>query len=349
MALLFVYLLIAVSFSFLCSVLEAVMLSITPTFIDIKSEEKKPFAKDLQKFKANIDRPLSAILTLNTFAHTIGAAGVGAQAQIIWGDEYLSIISAIVTIIILIFSEIIPKTIGAKYWRQLAGISTNIVKFLIYVLYPLVYVSQLITSLIKKEEGESVLSRRDIKVITELAERKGIFEKGESTIIRNLLRFNTILVKDIMTPRTVVVAEQEETAIKELYKKKNIQRFSRIPVYDNNFDDITGFVLKDEVLVKIIEKEDDLPLKSIKREIQTVFDQLPIPKLFEYLMKKNEHIALVVDEYGGMKGVVTIEDVVETLFGMEIMDETDSTEDMQALARKNWERRAKELGLIKGK
>ena len=344
--LLFLYLFIALFFSFLCSILEAVILSITPSFIGIKIQEGKTYALELQKLKDNIDRPLSAILTLNTFAHTIGAAGVGAQAQLIWGNEYLSIISTILTLIILIFSEIIPKTLGANYWEQLAPFVSPTLKFMIFALYPLVIFSQFITKILKKDKDRSVFSRADFSAMTEMGAKSGIFRRDESKIIQNLLRFNKILVKDIMTPRTVVLAANEDTTVKEFYEKNRNLRFSRIPVFKESKDNPTGFVLKDELLVNIIEKNFDKKLGEMKRDIQVVYEQLPIPELFNYLMEKNEHIAVVIDEYGGMAGVVSMEDVIETLLGMEILDEMDSHADLQMLARKNWEKRARALGLI---
>ena len=347
MFLLSIYLFIALFFSFLCSILEAVILSITPSYIGIKLEDNKKLGEELQKLKDDIDRPLAAILTLNTFAHTIGAAGVGAQAQNIWGNEYLSIISIILTLLILFFSEIIPKTLGANYWEQLAPYATPVLKAMIAVLYPLVLVSQFLTKLLKKEKDKSIFTRADFSALTEIGLKSGVFKKEESKIIQNLIRFNKVLVKSIMTPRTVVLAADEEMTIKEFFEANKNLRFSRIPVYSNNIDNVTGFILKNKVLAGMIEKQENVKLKDIKREISVVYEQMQVPELFQFLMEKNEQIALVVDEFGGMQGVVTVEDIMETLLGMEIIDELDSHADLQMLARKSWERRAAALGLLK--
>ncbi len=342
----FVYLAIALGFSFLCSVLEAILLSVTPSYINIKIQDGKKAGEDLKMLKDDIDRPLSAILTLNTFAHTAGAAGVGAQAQLIWGVEYLTLVSIILTLLILFLSEIIPKTIGAMYWRTLAPFAAPLTKILVYTLYPAVWVSQLVTKLIKRDEKKSVLSRADFRAIAEIGIKDGVFRDSESAIIRNLLNFNSILVKNIMTPRTVVLAADEEMSIQAFHKNHQDLRFSRIPVYKNTIDSVTGFVLKDEILLNMINHNGEKPLRDIKRKIEIVPEVVSIPELFKLLVDKNVHIAMVVDEYGGMAGIVTMEDIIETLLGLEITDEYDSVDDLQALARENWEKRARRLGLL---
>jgi CBS domain containing-hemolysin-like protein len=345
MGLLILYLFIALFFSFLCSVLEAVLLSITPAYIGIALQQDPKLGKDLERFKDNVDRPLAAILTLNTFAHTIGAAGVGAQAQRLWGDAYLSLTSGVLTLIILIFSEIIPKTIGANHWKQLAPFTIRTLKVLIYSpLYPIIILSQFITKRLKKDKGRSVLSRADFTAMAEIGIKEGIFLKGESQIIRNILRFNNILVRHIMTPRTVVVSAQEDMPIIEFFKSFPDLRFSRIPIYKENLDDVKGYVLKDEVMFKLIHNEGNKPLKSIVRNIQVVPEHMPIPTLFNRLLEKQDQIALVVDEYGGTAGLISMEDIIETLLGMEIIDETDQVADLQTWARNNWEKRSRRLG-----
>lgn len=347
MALLLFYLFVALLFSFLCSVLEAVLLSITPFFIKLKLEEGKLLGHQLQNLKQDIDRPLGAILTLNTFAHTIGAAGVGAQAQHIWGDEYLSIVSAVMTVIILIFSEIIPKTIGASYWVKLTPFTVFMLRMLVIVLYPFVVIVPLITKLLKKKNaGQSHLSRDDFSTITDMGEKEGIIEKDESTVIKNILQFNKILVENIMTPRTVVFALDEEKSIKHAYQVSHNKAFSRIPVFSGSIDNVTGFVLKNDILIHFINKNVDKPLKDIKLNIPAINEQLPLPELFNRLLKDNAHIALVMDDYGGMAGIVTMEDIIETILGLEIMDEKDSIEDMQAFARETWKARARKMGLF---
>ncbi|WP_299754603.1 CNNM domain-containing protein [uncultured Pontibacter sp.] len=345
MGLLVLYLAIALFFSFLCSILEATLLSITPSHASILNSQSPALGNDLKEFKDNIDRPLAAILTLNTFAHTIGAAGVGAQAQYIWGEEYLTVISVVLTVIILIFTEIIPKTLGANYWKQLTPFTVRTLKILIYSpLYPFIILSQFITKRLKTEKGRSVLSRADFTAMAELGIKEGIFKKGESQIIQNILRFNSILVRHIMTPRTVIVSAQEDMTMTDFFRDFPDLRFSRIPIYSTNLDDIQGFILKEEVLYKIINNEGHLPLKSVLRKIQVVPEHMAIPTLFNRLLEQQEQIALVVDEYGGTAGLISMEDIIETLLGMEIIDELDQVADLQKWARQNWEKRARRLG-----
>ncbi len=345
MELLIIYLLVALLFSFTCSVLEAVILSVTPSFVSIKIENNRGYAKRLKKLKDEIDRPLAAILTLNTFAHTIGAAGVGAQAQKIWGNEYLSLVSAILTILILVFSEIIPKTIGANYWRSLTPATVAILRVLMIVLYPFVWLSQQITKIFNIRDRKNILSRADLSTMADIAVKEGVMRHGESRIIKNVARFNRLRVKDIMTPRTVLFATAESMTVKEFYEKHQEVKFSRIPVYRKNIDHITGYVLKHDLLMKKIEGENDIQLKNFSRKIPTVYVSLPIPELYNFLILKNEHIALVVDEYGGTAGVVSLEDVIETILGMEIVDETDNIADMRKAARDRWKDRARRMGI----
>lgn len=358
MGLLILYFTASIGFSFLCSVWEAVLLSVTPSFVEIKNKEGARAGRLLKQFKDDIDRPLSAILTLNTMAHTLGAIGVGAQAGRLYGNSSLMVggmelpfsteafIGAAMTLAILILSEIIPKTIGANYWERLAGFTANSIHLLIYALIPLVWLSQLITRKMKKDKFRSVLSRADFTAMAEIGEKEGIFRRSESKIIQNLMRLNTIRTKDIMTPRTVVKAADQERTVADFYQANPRLQFSRIPVYENTNDHINGFVLKDEILDCMIRENGNRRLKEIMREIIIVNEQMALPELFNRLIEKREHIALVVDEFGGMAGIVTMEDVIETLLGLEIVDEQDNIEDMQSLARQNWHKRARALGLI---
>jgi len=345
--LIIVFFLVSIIFSFLCSVWEAVLLSITPAYVETLKERGSPIGKQLDSFKKDIDRPLAAILTLNTIAHTVGAIGVGAQASKIWGDSIIStmVVPVVMTLAILILSEIIPKTIGASSWKSLAGFTTRSLKVIMYILYPLVWFSELITKSLKKDKDKSVLSRADFTAITKVGEKSGIIAPNESKIIGNLLKFSQVRAKDIMTPRTVVKASDQSTLIGDFYNENKNLRFSRIPIYDGNKDNITGFVLKDKLLSSIIDNKEKDTLGSISRDISVVTEGMNIQQIFDKLMETKEHIALVVDEFGGMSGILTMEDVIETLLGMEIVDELDNVEDMQAMARKVWEKRASELGL----
>jgi CBS domain containing-hemolysin-like protein len=344
---LLLYLFVALFFSFLCSLLEAALLSITPSFIAARVNENKSYARTLKRFKEEIDTPLAAILTLNTFAHTIGAAGVGAQAQRIWGNEYLSVTSAVLTLLILILSEIIPKTIGASLWKKLAPFTARTLVVLIYSpLYPFIILSKFITRILNKNKGSAVLSRAEFQAMAEIGVQEGIFKKEESQILMNLMKFNNIVVKSIMTPRTVVLSASEDDTIKDFFETRDKVRVSRIPIYNENIDNITGYVLKDDLMQNMIEKKWDKHLKTLGRNIMVVNEKMPIIRLFYKLIQEKEHIAMVVGEYGEMSGIVTMEDVIETLLGAEIMDELDNIEDMQQQAMKIWERRAKRLGLI---
>lgn len=344
MILLFVYLLISLFFSFLCSLLEAALLSITPSHVSILKQQNSSVAKDLEMFKENIDRPLAGILTLNTFAHTIGAAGVGAQAQLLWGEEYLTLISIILTIIILILTEIIPKTLGANYWKQLTPFTVSTLKVMIVLLWPLVYVSQFITKRLKKDKDKSILNRADFTVMTEIGTQEGVLQQSEAKVIHNILRFNQIMVQHIMTPRTVIKAAPENQTILAFYTNSKNLKFSRIPVYSKTIDEIAAYVLKDEVMQAIISGDGEKKLSDIKRPIEVVVQNAPIPQLFSTMVEKKEHIALVVDEYGGTSGIVSMEDVIETLLGLEITDEFDEIEDLQQWAKEKWQKRQKDLG-----
>lgn len=349
MGLLLVYLGVALFFSFLCSILEAALLSTTPVFIQVKLKEGKKFAKKLDYFKKNIDLPLSAILTLNTFAHTIGAAGVGSQVQEIWGNEYVSIASVVLTLIILIGSEIIPKTLGALYWQQLSRFTVGALRVMIYSpLYPFIFLTNFITRSMRVGKNyKTGISATEFRAITDSIIQEDVLGDEESRILQNLMKFKDILVKSIMTPQIVVQAEDETVSIQEFYDKNPEMPFSRIPVYQGELNQFSGFVLKDEVMEMIIEKRGEEGLKSIARPIMPVNEETPIVRLFSKLMERKAHIAIVVDEYGMVSGLVTMEDLFETLIGLEIVDEMDDVEDMQVLARKTWEVRAKKLGLIK--
>ncbi len=340
------YLFLTIVISFICSILEAVLLSVSHPFITLKKEEGKAFALSLEKFKQNIDKPLSAILSLNTFAHTMGAAGVGAQAQILWGDEYLSLASAVITLLILVFSEIIPKTIGATFNQQLAPTATYVLRLLVFVLSPIVYLLSIITKVFKKMSKGGVITRQEISVMADIGEKEGVLKKDESVIIRNLLRFSEVKARDIMTPRTVVVASAQGQSIRDFFDAGSTKHFSRIPIFIDNIDNISGYVLKDDLLVKIIEGNADKPMETCLREVKKVQESTPLPELYEMLTRENEHMAIVGDEYGGFAGLVTMEDVIETLLGIEITDESDRIEDLQEFARKNWEYRARKLGLF---
>jgi CBS domain containing-hemolysin-like protein len=350
MTLLLVYGFVSIFFSFLCSILEAVLLSVTPTFIKLKIKEGKSFAEKLEELKEDVDKPLIAILTVNTIAHTVGAILVGVQSEKAFGtgNNMVGIVSAIMTFLILVVSEIIPKTIGATYWKQLANFSSKVLVILIFPLKwtGILWLMQMTTRLIGKNSHGSVLSREDFSAMAEIATEKGVFIESESKVINNLLNFNSVLAKDIMTPRSVVKSVNEEQSVEEFFNNNKELIFSRIPIYSGTVDNVTGYVLKDDILKSLAEKKPNILLSELKRKITIVNKNAPIPFIFEKFIDEKEHIASIIDEYGSLNGIVTMEDVIETLLGLEILDEQDKHADLQQVARRKWNERAKKYGLI---
>jgi CBS domain containing-hemolysin-like protein len=346
MALLLLYLSLAILVSFLCSVLEAALLSFTPSFIANFQQQDAKNGKRLRQYKEDIDQPLSAILSLNTIAHTVGAAGVGAQAAVVFGDNYVGITSAVLTLMILVFSEIIPKTLGAKYWKELARFTIHSLRVILIITYPLVWLSNFITRLINQKQERAAVSRSELSALAEWGKEEGVFHESESRIIKNLIFLRSIKVRDVMTPRTVVMSASEEEALSDIFKNKDFLKFSRIPVYRENRENVTGYVHKHEMLERLANDQHDMKLGNIKRDITVVPENKRLPDMFDNLIENKEQIALVVDEYGGMAGIVTLEDIIETLIGLEIIDEFDPALDMQQFARDRWRRRASEIGLI---
>jgi CBS domain containing-hemolysin-like protein len=350
MGLLILYATLAIFFSFLCSILEAVLLSITPTFIRIKKKEGKAYATTLTHFKNDIDKPLIAILTLNTVAHTVGAILVGVQAEKVFGGggNSVGIVSAVMTLAILILSEIVPKTIGATYWQSLGKFTVICLKILLFPLKytGILWLMMLTTKLIGKSAHVSTMSKDEFLAITDAAEEEGFFEEKETTVIKNLLVFKSVEAKDVMTPFSVATIEDESTSIEDFHRANKNLKFSRIPVYKGKPNNITGFVLKDDILEEMIDERGPEPLSILTRDVFITNPNTPIPELFEIFIKRKAHISIVADQYGNTIGLVTMEDIIETLLGLEIMDENDNIEDMQLMARQNWEKRAKKLGLI---
>lgn len=345
MTLLVIYISIAVLASFLCSVLEAVLLSVSPSYLGALKEKNPALGNKMQDLQDNIDKPLAAILTLNTIAHTIGAAGAGAQAAKVFGDASLTIFSVILTLIILFASEIIPKTLGATYWKSLVPFVTRVLPPLIWVLYPLVWVSQMLSKLVSGGKPKGGVTREEIAALADVGREQGVLGEQHSRIVRNLLRFHKVTVEDVMTPRTVVHALDETTKVSEVVKDLDNIRFSRLPIYEGSIDNITGIVLKNDIMAAALRKDIDLPVSELKRDALRVSEKTSLEAFFATLLEESAHIAIITDEYGGIDGVATMEDVVETLLGLEIVDEADDTADMQVLARQQASERAKRLGL----
>lgn len=351
MTLLLIYALVSIFFSFLCSILEAVLLSVTPTFLSVEKQDGKKYATQLEHLKSDIDKPLITILTLNTVAHTVGAILVGVQAEKTFGNgnNAVAIVSSIMTFLILIVSEIIPKTIGAKFWKQLAPFTTKTLQVLIFPLKitGILWLLQLTTKLIGGTGHSIMVSREDFNAMADIATKEGVFKESESKVLKNLLSFDQVFAKDVMTPRTVITSADCETTIQEFYTEHKNLRFSRIPIYAESPDNIIGLVLKTDILDALINNRGSQKLNTIKRPVLISKRNQPIPLLFENLIQSKNHMAIIIDEYGSLSGLVTQEDVIETLLGLEIMDESDNVADLQQLARKTWEKRAKTLGFYK--
>lgn len=345
MTLLIFYLILAIGVSFLCSILEAVLLSISDSYVAMLESDGQPHAAALKAMKSDIDRPLATILSLNTIAHTVGAAGVGAQAQVVFGNAYLSLTSAVLTLLILIFSEIIPKTLGARYWRKLTYFSVITLKGMIFLLAPLVWFCQKITGLIGSEGHSISFTREEFAAMADRGAEQGIFDENEAAAFKNMVFFKSLLSKDVMTPRPVVVAMDENMIISQAVEKYADSRFSRFPVFHDEKENIRGYVIKSDLFLKAARGEGAAKVFDCRREMLVVIDTTPLKELFDKMMERREHIAALVDEYGGLTGIVTMEDIVETILGLEIMDEVDTIADMQQLARKQWEKRAKRIGI----
>lgn len=350
---LLLFLFLSIFFSFLCSILEAVLLSVNETYIRQEVRQKTRTGELLTEYKSDIDKPLSAILILNTVAHTVGAIGVGVQAGKIFGDDilhflgisisYESIIASLMTLAILVLSEIIPKTIGANNWKSLAPISVRVLKVFMIALAPLIWCSKLLTSFLKKEKEKSVLSRYDFTLMAEIGEETGALQKQESTIIRNLVNLETLTVRDIMTPKTVALFADGKTTLTEFYKKEHPFIFSRVPIYDETIDNIVGIFLKDEFLSELVEGNGDKTLLDIHRSVNVIEDTTTLETLFRQLSTERTHLNVVVDGYGSVVGIVTLEDLFETLLGAEILDEIDTVADLQAYAKEKARQRREKL------
>lgn len=384
MVLLILYLLLALCVSFLCSVLEAVLLSTPLSYMEvIKNEAKLSALKNgfgkherrhyrgaliFTRMKNNVDKSLSSILSLNTVAHTVGAAGVGAQSAKVFGDAYIGLTSGILTFIILVFSEILPKSVGTRYWRTLCLPAGKTIRVLVWICYPLVILSEGVSWLVCRGKKDPGVSREEVSAIVSMGSKEGIFEQEEIQGLKSILGLQDLRVRDIMTPRVVTVIASEEMTLGEFYRERNYLKFSRIPVYEeNNPENITGFVLLKNVFEKLAADHFNIKLKDIKRPIFIATESQKVLSLWNRMQqapghdpvtkaeespsptapgsagsmvvpqrRKREQIAMVVDEYGSFVGIVTVEDMVETMLGMEIIDEKDTITDMQEYARKRW-------------
>ena len=344
MFLLIIYVLIALGFSFICSIAEAVILSVSQAYISLLEKDGKPSGVLLGQLTSDINKPLSAILTLNTIAHTMGAAGAGAQAAAVFGDAYLGVISAVLTMLILVFSEIIPKTLGATFWRQLAPSTAHFLKYLIIVLYPFVKMSEKLTSGFTEESPLKGLSRSELLAMAELSGQEGQLAKQESRFLKSLLQLHELSVKDAMTHRTVVFSAPESMNVTEFMEQKLPTEFSRIPIYEGDHrENISGFVLKSDILLSKANGEGSKKLSEMSNALPTVLSNMPLSSTFDQFLKSRIHMILVVDEYGGLEGLLTLEDLLESLLGIEIVDESDTNVSMKQLAKVMWRSRERRL------
>ncbi|MFK7849373.1 MAG: CNNM domain-containing protein [Akkermansiaceae bacterium] len=348
MTLLIFYVLLAICVSFLCSILEATLLTVTPSTIERAKQKEMPWAIRMEKLKGDIDRPLSAILTLNTIAHTMGAAGAGAQWAQLTGNKYEAVFAGALTVAILVFTEIIPKTIGARFANSLAPSTTLVLNFLVTALKPLVLASKSITSLIAPNEKETdhTEHRDEILAMARIGEESGSLRKGESRFVHNLIQLNAMKVSDIMTPRPVIFSLPQSTPLADFAAVIENKPFTRIPVYDSGNDDFTGFIIRgDALLAHLKDHYDTGTLADVLKPIAATPEYTQVDTLFQRFIAERHHIMLITDEFGTTVGLVTLEDIIETIFGIEILDETDRHPDLQQHARTLWHNRAKKMGI----
>ena len=348
MTLLLLFLLSAIAVSFLCSILESVLMSTTLSFLQMKEDEGDKWASLLREYKQDTDRPLAAILSLNTIANTIGAAGVGQQATIVFGSKWFGLVSAITTILILVFAEIIPKTIGTTHWRKLTHFTARILRVLIFVLYPIVWCVERLTWLItpKEVEEEASISREEVSAMANVGEEEGVFDKDENKIIQNIIRLDDIKAYEIMTPRVVAATAPEFMTLRDFYKVDKYDHFSRIPVYGDSPEFITGYILRSDALELLAEDKFNVTLREIRRPLPYFNEETSIPDIWDQLIQHKEQISIVIDDYGAFQGIISLEDVIETVFGLEITDENDQFTDMQQYARERWQQRQKRFKRI---
>jgi len=302
----------------------------------MKENQGVKSASLMMRYKTNIDRPVAAILSLNTVAHTIGAAGVGSESVKVFGEAYFGIISAVLTLLILVLSEIIPKTIGASYWRELAIPSAKIIRVLIFVTYPLVWLSELLTRCFAPKIQPLTVSKEEVAAMVDVGEEEGVFQAQESQIIRSFLKLEKVKAEQIMTPYVVVASTSIDTTMKEFHDNPDFANFSRIPVYQEQKEYISGYVLRAAVLGKICSDKMNETMSDIIRPILFFSENDCVSDIWKSMLEKKEHISVITDEYGCMRGIVTMEDVIETMLGVEIVDECDTVPDLQVVAKEKF-------------
>ncbi len=334
---------ITIGISFLCSLVEAVMLSVNPAFVAVLVEKKKRSGLLLEHLIEKIDRPISAILTLNTFSHTLGAAAIAREIGNMYGDDYVTIASFILTFLILILSEIFPKSVGASNWKALAPFTAYTVQGMILLLYPLVIFSEKMGNFFRRVEEVPEVTREEMIMTAELGAEEGTIKTKESVIIKNLLMLDKIYVSDIMTPRSVFFALDGGMTVEEVVSKYKPIRFSRVPVFLGSLDNITGMTHRYKILEALSHDQHDMKVSDLLSPIATISERMTVSQCLDFFIKEKEHLALACDEYGVVTGLVTLEDAVETLLGVEIVDEFDNVEDMRKYALEQWQIRKQKL------
>lgn len=342
MNLLLLYFSLAVGISFICSILESVLLSTNMAYIAVLERTRPRAALLLKSHKQDLNKSIASILILNTIANTLGAAGVGAQAETIFGSSAVFYVSVVLTLAILFFSEIIPKTIGAVFWKELAPAAAYVIRFFIWITLPLILLTLFVTDRISKDKDSvNSLTKAELLESTLLSEDDGVIDEQEADVIENVLHLDEIKVQEILTPRSVVYALEENTTIKEVIEQEDLFQFSRIPVFKDSIDNITGIVLTKNIFFQMT-RNDSLSLKEIKKESYSINENIPVSKALNLFIKKKEHMFIVVDSYDQTEGIITLEDCVETILGVEIMDESDAVEDMQAYAKQQMKMKRKD-------
>ena len=336
---LFFYFFLALGVSFLCSLLESIILSITHSHVAVLAKTGSKSSRLLENMKENINKPLAAILTVNTVANVVGAAGVGAQAMKLFGSEWVAILSGLLTLCILIFSEIIPKTLGTVYWRPLAGPAVYMIRGLIYLTYPFVFLSNYFSKIFASANHQQKVSRQEVIAMAEMGEDEGSIREKESDIIENLFNLNDVVAEDVMTPRSVVFALQKDSTVGDVVGEHTPIAFSRIPIFDKDMDDILGFIHRYDLVNKQAEDQFHIKMKDILEPIHTVKQEDSIASILDEFVRRRQQIFMVIDEFGTTTGLITLEDAIETLLGVEIVDEHDSVVDMRKLATEKFRRK----------
>jgi len=333
--LLLLFFVLSVGVSFVCSVLESVLLSINMSYVAVLEKERPSIGKLLRMQKENINKSIASILILNTIANTLGAAAVGAQASEVFGNDAVVIVSVVLTFAILFLSEIIPKTIGAIYWKQLAPLAAYFIRIFIWITYPIILTTLAVTNKISKGKDDAhTLTKEELLESMLMSEDEGVIDEKESDVIENMLNLDNIKVAEVLTPRSVVFALDENMTIEEVVEKEeSIFKFSRIPVYNGSIEEVTGLVLTKRIFKQLL-KDKNATLGEIKKDIFEINENVPVSKALDLFISKKEHMFLVKDNYDQTEGILTLEDCVETILGVEIMDESDTTADMRELAKR---------------